>query len=105
MARRSESLPMVKLVLELDNCSGCPFVNVHRTLIAGFALDYFCGHPSKKDYSLSVKEGLYRPEAAVGPEVMGYVEGASDHEEIPDWCPIRLEPAPKKEYKGIGDGI
>jgi hypothetical protein len=104
MARRNETLPMVKLVLEIDNCSGCPFVNSERTLNAGFAIDYYCAHKEFKDYTENDK---YRQSTAVGRKVMSYVEWSSDHQPIPDWCPIRLdgEEAKAKTKQKIVDMI
>lgn len=73
----------IVIEMELDTCAnqagsnsygdgqGCPFCTSERTPYAGFAFDYYCNKFSPRR------------------KVMGYVEGFSDHEPVPSWCPLR----------------
>ena len=61
-----------KIIVELDNCSRCPYCKSYRNIDARLAYDYFC---------LKVKK-----------EIASYVEYESEFpKEIPVWCPCRLE--------------
>ncbi len=74
----------IAIIEERETCHGsgsyyggshmCKHCQESRTKGAGFAFDYHCVHPSigKK-------------------KVMGYVEYSSDHNPVPDWCPILIK--------------
>ena len=59
-----------QIVLEIENCSGCPSHGTKATEGAGYAQDYYCSLLRRK--------------------ISGYVEWDRDHKPIPDDCPLRL---------------
>jgi hypothetical protein len=68
------------IVLEVETCKECPMCTNHRTLQAGFAIDYHCNHP----LMTGCGDDPNRP----GKLIMGYVEYSVDEKPVPDWCPL-----------------
>jgi hypothetical protein len=61
-----------KILLQLETCKPCPYVDVRETPGAGYALDYHCTHANNRI-------------------VMGYVEWESEEKPVPSWCPHRVK--------------
>lgn len=64
----------VRVYIDIDRCDGCPFVEVKRTMGAGYAHNYYC---------TAVKR--------VNNKLAGYVEYNSEIPTPPSWCPFRKE--------------
>lgn len=64
-----------KLIIEVENCSQCPYVKVTRTQGAGYAFNYSCSKYPKWNNVIAT-----------------YVEYDDELDNTPpEWCPCRLE--------------
>lgn len=64
----------VQVVVEVERCDECPFVEIKRTNGAGYAHDYYCS---------AVKR--------VNNKLARYVEYLSEIPAPPSWCPFRKD--------------
>lgn len=85
---------MTKVIINIVDCSGCPF---HTTTTCCTpdawekADDWWCNHIHCVDVNGNFKK------------VADYVEW-NDDIEVPDWCPIMVRDEPKPFY-AIDDGV
>jgi hypothetical protein len=68
--------PVVEVTVAVGRCDECPFVEVERTINAGYAHDYYC--------KVANEGGKRR-------KIVGYVEWDSEIPPVPQWCPFRKE--------------